>query len=82
MNSQFDIFYEIVDPATEETELVLTDRFMAEVQYGKGYTVYEMHRTITKHSSFNRTITYSSLQWSDNPALEETYNENDTDVDG
>jgi hypothetical protein len=39
MNSQFDIFYEVVDPFTEKTEFVTEDRYMAEILYEKGYTV-------------------------------------------
>ena len=79
MISQFDVFYEIVNPATQETEFVTEDRLIAEHHYEKGYTVYERHRIITRHSTFNQTVTYSNLQWNDNPEFEETYNENDTD---
>jgi hypothetical protein len=65
MDSQFDIFYEVVDPATQKIGFVTQDRFIAEIQYEKGYTVYEKHRTITRHSPFNYTQTYATLQWHD-----------------
>jgi hypothetical protein len=65
MISQFDIFYEVVNPGTQKTELVTEDRFIAEVQYEKGYTVYEVHRTITRQSTFTQTRTNAILQWHD-----------------
>jgi len=76
MNSQFDIFYEVVNPATQETDFVTQDRFIAERHYEKGYTVYEKHRMITRHSPFNHTQTYGALLWHDedgniNPEIEE-----------
>ena len=79
MKTQFDEFYEVVNPATQKTEFVTQDRFIAETQYEKGYTVYEKHQTITKHSTFNHTITASILQWNGNQEQED-YNENDTDT--
>jgi len=55
MNSLFDITYEIVDPATNESTFT-QDRFIAETHYEKGYDVYEKHRTITKVSQFAQTL--------------------------
>ena len=78
MISHFDVFYEVVNPATQETDFVTEDRFIAERHYEKGYAVYERHRTITQHSTFRQTITYSHLQWNYNPEFEEAYNENDS----
>ncbi|MDR0327237.1 MAG: hypothetical protein LBI05_02965, partial [Planctomycetaceae bacterium] len=75
-----DEFYEVVDPVTQKTEFVTRDRFIAETHYEKGYTVYEKHQTVTKHSTFNHAIAYSILQWHGNPNQEENYNENDTDT--
>ena len=81
MNSHFDITYEVVDPATQKTEYVVADRLIADIQYNKGYTVYERHTTITQHTAFKRTITNSVLLWSDNPEIEEDYDENENDAD-
>ena len=61
-NSLFDIFYEVVNPATQKTDFVTEDRFIAETHYERGYTVYENRRTMTKHSTFNYTITYSTMK--------------------
>ena len=65
MFSQFDVFYEVVNPATQETDFVTEDRFIAEHHYEKGYTVYERHTTITKLSPFTQTRLYTVLQWHD-----------------
>jgi len=81
MNTHFDITYEVVDPATQKTEFVVADRLIAEIQYEKGYTVYERHTTATQHTSFKRTITNSILLWSDNPEIEEDYNEDANNTD-
>jgi len=75
MNSYFGITYEIVDPVTQKTEFIVSDRLIAKIQYEKGYTVYERHTTVTQHTVFKRTITNSILLWSDNPEIEEDYNE-------
>jgi len=76
MDSQFDIFYEVVDPASQETEFVTEDRFIAETHYEKGYSVYEKHLTVTRLSRFAETRSVATLQWSDedesdNPEIEE-----------
>jgi hypothetical protein len=71
MNSQFDIFYEVVHPVTHETEFVTEDRYIAKHHYEKGYTVFENHRTITKQSKFNLSITHSIFQWNDYHLSEE-----------
>ena len=71
MNSQFDMFYEVVDPETRE-RFVTQDRFIAEVHYNEKHClVYERHRTVTRHSTFHETITSSTLHWNDNPEFEE-----------
>ena len=49
---------------------------MAELQYEKGYTVYEKHVAITRLSRFIETRTYATLHWHDddentNPEIEE-----------
>jgi hypothetical protein len=72
MNSQFDIFYEVVHPGTQKTEFVTEDRYMAEILYEKGYTVFENHMTITKQTKFKLTKTYSIFQWNDYTESEET----------
>jgi hypothetical protein len=65
MISQFDIFYEVVDPITQETVFVTEDRYIAEHHYGEGYTVSEKHITITKLSQFAQTQHIVILCWQD-----------------
>jgi len=78
MISHFDIFYEVVNPATQETDFVTEDRYIAEHHYEKGYIVYETHRTLTRQTAFTHTRIYSVLYWNDedseniNPVIEET----------
>jgi len=65
MNSHFDIFYEVVNTATQETEFVTGDRFIAETHYEEGYTVYEKHVTVTRLSQFTETQSITILHWHD-----------------
>ena len=62
MESQFDVFYEIIDTETQE-RFVTADRFIAESHYENNCIVYERHRTITRHSTFSQTQTYAVLLW-------------------
>ena len=76
MESQFDVFYEVVNPVTQKNEFVTEDRFIAETHYEKGYNVYEKHVTITRMSRFSETRSIATLQWHDedenvNPETEE-----------
>jgi hypothetical protein len=65
MISQFDIFYEVVDPTTQEIVFVTEDRYVAEHHYEEGYNVYEKHLTITKLSQFAQTQHHAILCWQD-----------------
>jgi hypothetical protein len=80
MKSYFDTTYEVIDPETRE-RFVTADRFIAQHHYEDNCIVYEKHRTVTWHSPFNQTVTYSTLHWNDNPEFEEAYNEDDNDTD-
>jgi hypothetical protein len=82
MESHFFITYVVVDPATQETDFITEDRYIAEHHYGKGYTVYEKHMAVTQHTPFNRTQTLAELLWHDvdedaNLETEEIQNAND-----
>ena len=68
MISHFDIFYEVVNPATQETDFVTEDRYVAKHHYEKGYTVYENHVTATRLSPFTETRLFTSLCWNDEDA--------------
>jgi hypothetical protein len=65
MNSEFDIFFEVIDPVTQETDFVTEDRFIAETHYEEGYTVHEIHSTVTKLSQFAQTQQRVILCWHD-----------------
>ena len=79
MESLFEVTYEVIDPETRE-RFVTTDRLIAQHHYGDNCVVYERHRTITRHSAFNETVTCSTIYWNDNPEFEETYDENEDDI--
>ena len=77
MNSQFDIFYEVVEPGSQKTEFITQDRFIAETQYAEGYTVYEKHRTTTRLSQFTDAMQQITLCWHDEDSDPEPEEEED-----
>ena len=79
MKTLYDITYEVIDPITRDA-FITADRYVAEHHYNEKHcTVLERHSTVTQHSAFNQTLTCSTLHWNDNPEIEETHNESDTD---
>ena len=77
METQIDIFYEVIDPFTHES-FETTDHYIAIHHYEIGYNVNEIHQTVTRLPPFARTKIFVESSWHDQDT--EYTNPKDEDV--